>query len=501
MKITNNSNYLGMTSLAMFLICTGSFLLSLSEIHSAEMTLKPGPIDPAIVKPAEDLGRAFAMVANHVRPSVVSVYSEKTITFTQREFPFPFGDDLFDRFFGGEDSRRLPQPREYRRQQRGMGSGMILDVQGHILTNFHVVQNVDDVKVQLADKRTFEAEIIGSDEKTDVAILKLKGRLPEDLPPVTLGNSDALSVGNLVLAVGAPFGLTQTVTDGIISAVSRSDVGIVDYEDFIQTDAPINPGNSGGPLVNMRGEVIGMNSAIATNIGQSAGVGFSIPSNMIKAMLPRLIKGQAIIRGQLGVIIQDLTEELAKAFGLEEYQGVLVSQVNEDSAAQKAGIEAGDVIKLYDGNVVTGVRELRNMVAETPPGKKVRIEVIRNNEEKRLTATIGTAPTETMANSSFESKANALNELGLSVQTLTPELANQFGVLAEKGVVITGVNQGSAASLAQLQEGDVIVEAGRRLVANVSDLSQALAKAKDKGRILLRISRKNSGFFVVLSLD
>jgi len=220
--------------------------------------MKEGPIGPAIIAPAEQLGRAFTMVANHVKPAVVSVYSEKTITFTEPEFPSPFGDDFLRQFFGGHLSRsQNPQQHQFREHQRGMGSGMILDKEGHLLTNYHLVRDVDDIKVQLADGRKFEAEIVGTDRKTDVAVIRLKGYVSRDLPTITLGDSDALKVGSLVLAVGAPFGLLQTVTEGIISATGRSDVGIADYEDFLQTDAPINPGNSGGPLVNMRGRSLG----------------------------------------------------------------------------------------------------------------------------------------------------------------------------------------------------------------------------------------------------
>ncbi len=377
---------------------------------------------------------------------------------------------------------------------------MILDKKGHILTNYHVVKDVDDIKVQLADKRRFEAEIMGTDPKTDVAIIRIKGSVPDDLPTVTLGDSDALEVGSLVEAIGAPFGLLQTVTEGIISATGRSDVGIADYENFLQTDAPINPGNSGGPLVNMRGEVIGMNSAIATSVGQFAGVGFAIPTSMIKAMLPKLLKGEKIIRGELGVMIQNMTTDLAKQFGLSEPKGVLVSQVNKDSAADKAGLKPGDVIVEYDGKEATDVRQLRDLVANTLPGTKVKIEIIRDGKEKTLTATIGTQTPETVASAPSEEGASELTKLGLTVQTFTPDLAKQLGVEVEKGVVITAVDEGGLASLAGLQKGDVVVNADHQPVATVDDLEQALAKAKDKSQVLLRVARQGGSLFVVLQL-
>jgi serine protease Do len=475
----------------------GLIVLVAAEMSPTNALPKAGPIDAAVIAPAEQLGRAFTMVADHVKPAVVSVYSEKNITVTQPEFPF--GDDLLRQFFGGQIPQ-APRQREYHGHQHGMGSGMILDKDGHILTNHHVVRDVDDIKVQLADGRTFEAEVVGTDPQTDVAIIKLKGHVPDDLPTVTLGDSDALKVGNLVLAVGAPFGLLQTVTSGIISATGRADVGIADYENFLQTDAAINPGNSGGPLVNMRGEVIGMNSAIATSIGQFSGVGFAIPSSMIKAILPKLIKGEKITRGQLGMMIQEMTADLAKQFGLSEPKGVLVGQVNKDSPAEKAGIKAGDVIVRYDGQEATSVRQLRNLVANTLPGTKVKIEIMRDGKKETLTAMIGHQTAETLAAASSEADASELSKLGLTVQTLTPDLAKQLGVKVETGVAIADVGEGSLASLAGLQKGDVIVEAGRQPVASVDDLAQALAKAKDKDTVLLHVTRPDGSLFVVLQM-
>ncbi len=462
--------------------------------------LPPGPLPANITAPAEQLGKAFAAVAAYVKPAVVSVYSEKMVRFRSPDFQFPFGDDFLRRFFGGE----LPNepgggPREYNVPQRGLGTGMILDKQGHILTNYHVVADVDEIKVQLPDKRTFEARIVGADQKTDVAILELKGSIPPNLPTVVLGNSDQVEDGNLVLAIGAPFGLTQTVTNGIISAKGRSNVGIADYEDFLQTDAPINPGNSGGPLINMRGEVIGMNSAIETSVGQFGGVGFAIPVNMIKAMLPTLTKGGQITRGLLGVVIQDVTRELAEQFHLPRQRGALISQVNKGSPADKAGLKPGDVVVSFDDLEVSDSGQLRNYVAATAPGKTVKIGIIRDGKEQTLSATIGKASAEPVAAEKPSGKEqNQLSMLGLAVRTLDAELARQVGIPERKGVLITGVATGSLADAANLQPGDVIVEADRKPVATVEQLQSILDR--DKEQILLLIKRRSGSVFVVLKL-
>jgi serine protease Do len=476
-----------------------SLLLTFAYGEPPGPVMKPGPIDRAITKPAEEMGKAFAMVAAHVRPAVVSVYSEKVLKY--RESPFPYGDDFFRQFFGDQFPQQQVPPREYRRSLRGMGSGMILDREGHILTNHHVVKEMDEVSVQFADKRKFEAEVVGADPRTDIAVIKLKGSPPDDLQTVGFGDSDALEVGDLVVAIGAPFGLTQTVTTGVISAKGRSDVGITDYEDFLQTDASINPGNSGGPLLNMRGEVVGMNTAIATGIGQFAGVGFAIPSNMIQTLLPRLIKGESITRGQLGVLIQPVTNELAKEFGLSDTKGALVAQVGKDSPADQAGIKAGDVILRYNGREVANTQSLRNEVAATMPGTKVNIELVRDGKMETVTATIGQLEAE-VSSQAPPSKEGQLElaKLGLTVQTLTPDLARQLDIQTGKGVVITAVEEGSVASLANLQHGDVILEANHQEVASVDDLEQVLAKAKDKDSVLLLVNHQGTAVFVLLKM-
>ena len=511
MNISNKSRAFGIAAGVAIFVAVGLFSTIAANKPSSEKPTVQGAISETVVAPAEQLGMAYAAVAKHIKPAVVSVYSEKMVKVLPQEFPFdfPFGDDFFEQFFGQQQPRLRNRQKEYQKEYRvprsGMGSGMILDKQGHILTNYHVVSDVDKIKVQLADKRSFEAEIVGTDQKTDVAIIKITGAVPDDLPTVQLGDSEAMEDGYLVIAVGAPFGLTQTVTSGIISAKGRSDVGIAAFEDFLQTDAPINPGNSGGPLVNMRGEVIGMNSAIATGgghfggEGQSAGVGFAIPSNMIKSMLPTLVKGGQITRGMLGVLIQDITKELAEQFHLPDTNGALVSQVNKDSPAEKAGLKIGDVIVRVNGKKLNDTRQLRNLVAATAPGSSVRIDVIRDGKEKNFSATIGKMTAEAVAVSEPSGTAkDQLAKLGLNVQALTPELVKQYDLQGEHGVLITNVEPGSPASMANLQAGDLIVEANRQPVTNIGELQDALGKAPEQ--VLLLVKRGGSSLFVVIRL-
>ena len=500
MKIPKNGQKIGIVVGVALFTATGLFMTIAANIAPPQGVTATGAIPASVTAPAEQLGKAFAAVAAHVKPAVVSVYSEKMIRFKAPDLEFPFGDEFFNRFFGQQFQFHHPrgQQKEFKVPQRGMGTGMLLDKQGHVLTNYHVVQDVDEIKVQLPDKRQFAAKILGADPKTDVAILEMKGAIPGDLPIIDLGDSDALEDGNLVMAIGAPFGLTQTVTTGIISAKGRSDVGIADYEDFLQTDTPINPGNSGGPLINMRGQVIGMNSAIETSMGQYSGVGFAIPVNMIKAMLPTLIKGKQVTRGMIGVSIQDVTKDLAEQFHLSNTKGALISQVYKDSPAEKAGLNPGDVIVRFNGRAVTDSAQLRNFVAASAPGDQARIDVVRNGSEESFTVAIGKMTPEIATAKTSPGAENVLANLGLAVQTLTPDVAKQFGVEESKGVLITGVDDGSLAAMSNLQPGDVIVEADRKPVSNVAELQLALSK--DKDQVLLLIKRKSGSVFVVFRL-
>lgn len=452
----------------------------------------------AVTAPARELGKTFRTVVAAVRPAVVSVYSEKTVKAGSGGIPFPFGDE-FPLPFGPRSPRQRPNRGDSDGPaQRGTGSGVLLDKEGHILTNNHVVSEVDKIRVQLADKRQFDAEVVGTDPKTDVAIIRIKDKVPENLPSVELGDSDAVQVGDWVLAMGAPFGLAQTVTAGIISATGRGDVGLVDYGDFLQTDAAINPGNSGGPLVDMDGKVIGMNTAIATSFGQSAGVGFAIPSNLVKTLMPTLIKGQSVVRGFLGIAIQDLTDALAKQFKVPENKGALVAQVNKDTPAAKAGLQVGDVIVRYQDRAVEGASDLRRRVAATPPDSQAAVTLIRDGKTENVTVTIGKLPDQDVAEGKAEPGGD-LGKLGVSVQPLTPDLARELDYEGTQGLVISDVESGSPAGLAGLQPGDVLVEANRKPIHSVADLTAAI-KASSEGLLLL-VKRKEASLFVMLKLD
>ncbi|HUI05432.1 MAG TPA: DegQ family serine endoprotease [Verrucomicrobiae bacterium] len=451
------------------------------------------------------LGNSFGEIAARVGPSVVTIYSEKVLRFQRPEFPFPFGDDSpFGWFFGDQDSpERHPHPprqREYRFSQRGLGSGIIIDKAGHILTNNHVVKDVDEIKIILADKREFVAEIVGTDPKTDIAVIKIKGNVPRDLSVATLGDSDDVRVGDWVLAIGAPFGYAQTLTHGIISAKGRNDVGGSDtYEDFLQTDAPINPGNSGGPLVNLRGEVIGINTMIATSIGQFQGVSFAIPINMARDVMNDLLTTGRVRRGLLGVIIQGVDQDLAHQFGLPDNKGALVSQVNKDSPAEKAGIRVGDLIVRYNGKQVDDTHHLRNLVAATAPGTRVEVTVVRNGKQRTLTVTIGELASGQAAGEGENEESKSTADLGLTVAPVTADAAKRYNLdETDKGVVVTDVDDDSPAADAGLRPGDLVTEVDRRAVASVDDFREAVTKTKGKDGLLMLVKRDGTSRFVIL---
>jgi serine protease Do len=461
----------------------------------------PSQVDGASFAPALELGRAFALVASRVKPAVVSVYSEKLMKSRAGDGQAPSfgdGDDFLERFFGRGSQGPAPRqnPQEFGAPRRGMGSGMILDAAGHILTNNHVVSDVDELTVRTADDRKFEAEVLATDPRTDVAVIQIKGTVPSDLPTVELGDSDALEAGSLVLAVGAPFGLTQTVTQGIISATGRSNVGISDYEDFLQTDAAINPGNSGGPLIDMNGHVIGVTSAIATSVGQFGGVGFAIPSNMIREMLPTLVQGKSVTRGMIGVIVQDVDEELAKEFHADTTKGALVAQVNKSSPADKAGIKPGDVIVRVGGKDVANTADLRKRVSAITPGQRTDIELTRNGKRQTLAVEVAKLETDAKSRAERGESGGGSGRWGFGAEVLTPNLAQELGVDAESGLVITSIRPGSPASFAGLQRGDVVLEVDHKPVANADELGQAMSKAGD--RVLLLVKRGGASVFVVL---
>jgi serine protease Do len=472
---------------------------ALAKEEATTSNLGPGPA------PLQALSDAFADVAVRVKPSVVTVYSEKTVKMPY--FQWPFGDDSPFRWFFGDDNSPRPrrsQPREYQFKQTGMGSGVVIDKEGHILTNNHVVRDMDQIKVRFPGSEPYDAVVVGTDPRSDIAVIKIKDKLPRGIVPADLGDSDAIRVGDWVLAVGAPFGYEQTVTAGIISAKGRRDVeqGRDHYQDFLQTDAAINPGNSGGPLVNLRGEVVGINTAIATSVGQFAGVGFAIPINMAKPVVRDLIKSGRVTRGLLGINIQPITEDLSEHFGLSGTKGALVSNVNKGSPAEKAGINAGDAIVEYNRTPIEDIDHLRNLVAATAPGTKVDIVVVRDGKRRTLSATVDEMKAEEAAGAGGEGEeAPSMPDLGLSVAPLTPQAAKQYGHDPDaKGVLVTTVDQGSPAAEVGLQEGDLITEVNHESVANVSEFRAAMAKAKGNKNILLLVNREGASRFVVVRL-
>lgn len=433
------------------------------------------------------ISRAVSQLAADVRPAVVSVYTTRTVKMRGfPQIPAPFED-----FFGPGFRRQQPE-RERSFRRKGLGSGFVIDAEkGYVVTNNHVVAGADDIKIRLADKRTFEGKLVGSDPKTDIAVVQIEAK---DLNALKMGDSEKLSVGDFVVAVGSPFGLRETVSLGIVSAKGRSNLGIEDYEDFIQTDAAINMGNSGGPLVNIDGEVVGVNTAILSRTGGSVGVGFAIPMNMAKGIIVQLIQSGKVTRGWLGVMIQDLTPEVAEKFGVSDGAGALVTRVVEGTPAAKAGLKAGDVVIKYGGNKVTTVAKLRTSVAATKPDSSVKIVVLRDGKEKVLTAKI-----EKLAGSGVAADGTGgPKELGLAVQDLTPELSKTLGVKADGGVVVSDVDEAGPAAEKGIAKGDVIVELNRRRVKDAADFEAALAKADLwRGVLLLVVNRKGSRFVVL----
>jgi serine protease Do len=444
--------------------------------------------------------RAFASVAEQVSPSVVFIQTERAVQAQQNPFSSPFGDDLFERFFG----EPLPgTPRQQPPSQRravGQGSGFVFSVEdgllndkAYILTNNHVVEGADTITVTFNDGRAFDAEITGTDPQSDVAVIEITG---DDLPALALGDSDQLAVGEWVVAIGNPFGLSHSLTVGVVSALGRTSLGISDYEDFIQTDAAINPGNSGGPLVNLDGEVIGINTAIASRSGGYMGIGFAIPSNLAKSIADQLMSSGEVTRGYLGIVIQDLTGDLAESFDLDTTQGILVAQVSPGSPAEEAGLEQGDVIVAYQGQAVTNVGAFRNQVSLTQPGTEARLTVVRDGEQTDLGVTLGTLEGVQVATGDAVESAE---EIGLSVQTMTPELARQFDMEPGQGVVVTQVIPGSVADAAGIQAGMVILEINRNPVTSAEAFNRAIAAAGDEQRALLLIRTNGGQRFVVLN--
>jgi serine protease Do len=454
----------------------------------AETTVLPHPAF-AVAHAAEgDQQVTIADIAERVTPSVVNVASRRMAKGRGRQ------DDMFRFFFGP----RGGEPEE--REQRGLGSGVIYSKDGLVLTNNHVIEDADEITVQTADGTDYGAEVVGKDEKSDVAVLRLKGQV-KALVPIRLGDSTALRVGDVVLAIGNPFGFSQTVTMGIVSAKGRSETGIVDYADFIQTDAAINPGNSGGALVNMQGELVGINTAIISRSGGYQGIGFAIPSNMASQIAQSLVKDGRVVRGWLGIGIQDVDADLAGAMGLPTADGVLVSDVEPGGPADKGGLLRGDVILTVDGKKTNTSFQLRNLIAEAGANKKVELALLRGGKLQTLSLLLGELKSDKDTPTTAKAERGTRPELaqGLQVEPITPDLRARLELppTVRQGIVVTGVAPGSAASGAGLAPGDVILELNRQPVVDVQQFRNAYKKPGGKS-VLLLIYRDGRTRYVVL---
>jgi len=482
-------------------IIAGVFLLS-GVLVGVLFSAGSGWMSPAASAPAASPvavtggSNGFPAVAKATMPAVVNISTSRVVK-SQGGQASPFmNDPFFKHFFGEEFGRQFQVPRE--RRENSLGSGVIVSADGYIVTNAHVVEKADEIKVLLPDKREFTGKVVGSDQKSDLAVIKINGK---DLPILNWGDSDKLEVGEYALAIGNPFGLNSTITLGIVSAVGRANMGIEQYENFIQTDAAINPGNSGGALVNTRGELIGINTAIFSRTGGNMGIGFAIPSNMVKGVMDSLIKHGKVVRGYLGVSIQDVNPKIAKQFGLDKAEGSLVSDVVSGSPAEKGGIKTGDVIVRLDGKSIENSTMLRNRVAEIPVGQSIEIEALRDKKSIKLNIKVAEQPKDMTASGESvkgEGKSSAL--AGFEVQNLTPDISGKLNLArGTQGVVVSDVESGSAAEEAGIQPGDVVVELNRKPVRNIEDfrrLSKSLGK--DESALLL-IVRQNRKLFVAIN--
>ena len=449
--------------------------------HSASATATANPVQ---MVPAN-----FTELAQLARPGVVNIRTEKTIKGGGRVFRHffgsPFGDrDPFHDFFGPFKDNGPGQ--EFK--QRSLGSGFIIEADGYIVTNNHVVEDADKIKVRLSDEREFDAEVVGKDPNTDLALIKIKTQ--DGLKPLPMGDSDSLNVGTWVVAIGSPFGLEQTVTAGIVSAKGRV-IGSGPYDDFIQTDASINPGNSGGPLLNMAGQVVGINTAI---VAQGQGIGFAIPINQAKRVVDQLKDGGEVTRGWLGVSIQDLSEEMAEYYEVKGKEGVFVVDVTKDDPADQAGIKANDVILRVEGKPVKSSRELSMNIADLPVGKEVKIDLIRDGKEMTVPVTLGKRPSTLTAGG--ESRKQDESD-GMKLSELTPESARRFGFdETEKGVVVTEVTSDSKPGQAGIEPGDIIQEINRAPIGSIADYNSQMDRVSSGETVRMLIKRRGVGFIV-----
>ena len=448
---------------------------------------------PQVQRQIIESSKAFSEIASAISPSVVNISTTKVV----KRDAGPFSDDpLLDLF---NPFRNFRMPKKWKEQS--LGSGVIVSADGYIITNNHVVEQADEIRVTLVDKRSFKAKIIGADTKTDIAVVKIDA---DKLRVAQWGDSDTLQVGEFVLAIGNPYGLSHTVTMGIISAVGRANVGIADYEDFIQTDAAINPGNSGGPLVNIKGELIGINTAIFSRSGGYQGIGFAVPSNMARLVMSQLVEKGKVTRGWLGVTIQELTPELSQKFGLKNEKGALVGDIAKGSPAEKAGLKRGDIIVEYNGKKITDVGVLRNMVAQSKVGIEVSIMISRGGKEYGVKVLIMELPKDASeaapGGSQEDSDLEGLS--GITVMDLSREIARQLGLNKdERGVVVVRIEAGSSAEETGIRKGDVIQEVDRKKIEGLNDYTKAIAGVRSGDPVLLFVNRGGKKFYVTVRAD
>ncbi len=475
------------------IIATVFILLMLGSVSYGE--------DQASITALRQMGKAFTSIAEKTSPAVVGIKADKVYTQQGSEMPYwffedPFfNDEFFDRFFGKPGGRQQQQPREKKVVQPVQGSGFIISDDGYILTNNHLVGDAENVRVQLNDEREFKAKVIGTDPESDVALIKIEDG---NLPYLELADSDVLEVGEWVVAIGSPFGLSHTVTAGIVSAKGRSGVGITTYEDFIQTDAAINPGNSGGPLLNLNGKVVGINTAIISRSGGNMGIGLAIPVNMAKSVYEQLISDGKVVRGYLGISMQDLTPELAENFELKESKGAIVTKVVEDSPAGKAGVKFEDVIIEFEGKPVEDSRGLMKQVAMLMPGTKVTMVVMREGKKETVTVELGERPKpEEMTT---DETPATIYDLGFDVKDLSDELADRLGYEGIEGVVVVEVRRGSEAYRKGIEPGMAIMKVGRVDVKNTKEFYREIKKVKKGETVVLLVTDGQQRRFVTLEV-
>lgn len=465
------------------------------QIFTDKKTTTPYTYNIQIPKSLKGEDSAFSDIVKVISPLVVNISTSKTVS-KKDSAPFSeFFDGSLQDFF---DPFTMPK----KWKEESLGSGVLVSSNGYIITNNHVVEKADEIKVTLYDQQNYKGKIIGIDPKTDIAIIKISA---DDLPEINWGNSDELQVGEFVLAFGNPFSLGHTVTMGIVSAMGRANMGIADYEDFIQTDAAINPGNSGGPLVNVKGELIGINTAIFSRTGGYQGIGFAVPSNMAKSVMTQLIKDGKVTRGWLGVTIQNFTPELVKEFGLKKLAGALVTDVFKGSPAEIAGIQRGDVILKVNGKDIRNVESLRNMVSQSKVGKSINLKIIRNRKSLKIKVRIDEFPQEIAKSvpagpqDKFRNDENTL--AGFSVMDLTRDIARQLDLSRnEKGVVIVRVKPYSAAEDGGLKKGDLIQEINKKKVLDLDYFNRITGNLREGDTVLLFINRGGNKFYVTLKI-